>query len=50
MGLWLSIAALIAALAPLSGVGAALLIPYLLWVSFAAYLNLTIVRLNAAPS
>ena len=24
-----------------------LLLPYLLWVSFAAYLNLTIVRLNA---
>jgi tryptophan-rich sensory protein len=48
--LWLSIAALIAVLAPISGLGAALLAPYLLWVSFAAYLNLTIVRLNGAVS
>jgi tryptophan-rich sensory protein len=46
--LWLSIAALIAALAGISALGAALLVPYLLWVSFAAYLNLTIVRLNGA--
>ena len=45
-GLWLSIAVLIAALAPVSGLGAALLVPYLIWVSFASYLNLTIVRLN----
>jgi len=51
--LWLSIAVLIATLAGLSTTGAWLLVPYLLWVSFAAYLNLTIVRLNrpfAAPA
>jgi benzodiazapine receptor len=46
--LWLSIAALIGALAGSTMLGAALLVPYLLWVSFAAYLNLTIVRLNGA--
>jgi tryptophan-rich sensory protein len=44
--LWLSIAALIAVLAGLSTLGSWLLVPYLLWVSFAAYLNRTIVRLN----
>jgi benzodiazapine receptor len=44
--LWLSIVVLIATLAPLSSLGGWLLVPYLLWVSFAAYLNLTIVRLN----
>jgi benzodiazapine receptor len=43
---WLSIAVLIATLAGLSTLGSFLLVPYLLWVSFAAYLNLTIVRLN----
>jgi tryptophan-rich sensory protein len=48
VGLWLSIAALIAALAGISTLGAALLVPYLLWVSFAAFLNLTIVRLNGS--
>ncbi len=45
--LWLSILALIIALAPISTLAAALLAPYLAWVSFAAFLNLTIVRLNA---
>jgi translocator protein len=45
--LWLSIAALIIGLAPLSSVAAWLLLPYLLWVSFAAFLNLCIVRMNA---
>lgn len=44
--LWLSILALIAGLAPLSGRGSLALLPYLLWVSFAAVLNRTIVRLN----
>jgi tryptophan-rich sensory protein len=48
VGLWLSIAALIAAMAPISSLGAGLLVPYLIWVSFAAFLNLTIVRLNGA--
>jgi tryptophan-rich sensory protein len=46
VALWLSIAVLIVTVAGLSTVGAWLLVPYLLWVSFAAYLNLTIVRLN----
>ena len=44
--LWASIAALMVGLAPLSLVATVLLLPYLLWVSFAAFLNLTIVRLN----
>ncbi len=45
--LWLSILALIVGLAPLSTTSAWLLAPYLAWVSFAAFLNLTIVRMNA---
>ena len=45
--LWFSIAALIIGLAPIPTTPAWLLVPYLLWVGFAAYLNLTIVRLNA---
>jgi len=44
--LWLSIVALILGLAPLSPAAGWLLAPYLLWVTFAAFLNLTIVRLN----
>lgn len=44
--LWLSILALILGLAPLSSLASWLLLPYLLWVAFAAYLNLVIVRLN----
>ena len=44
--LWLSILALIVGLAPLSGHGSLALLPYLLWVSFAAVLNRTIVGLN----
>ena len=45
--LWLSVAALIIGVAPYSTQASWLLVPYLLWVSFAAYLNLKIVRLNA---
>jgi benzodiazapine receptor len=45
--LWLSIAALIVGLAPYSSTAAWLLLPYLLWVSFATFLNFTIVKLNA---
>jgi tryptophan-rich sensory protein len=45
--LWLSILALIVGLAPLSPLAGVLLAPYLAWVSFAAVLNLVIVRLNA---
>jgi len=48
VGLWLSIAALIVTMAPISALGAWLIVPYLVWVSFAAFLNLTIVRLNGA--
>lgn len=44
--LWLSILALVIGVAPLSSAASLLLVPYLLWVTFAAYLNLTIVRLN----
>ncbi|MBW4024389.1 MAG: tryptophan-rich sensory protein [Proteobacteria bacterium] len=44
--LWLSVLALILALAPLSALAGWLLVPYLLWVAFAAYLNLVIVRMN----
>jgi tryptophan-rich sensory protein len=44
--LWLSILAPIVLLAPLSRTASLLLVPYLLWVSFATVLNLAIVRLN----
>jgi len=44
--LWLSILALIQSFAKESKVAAMLLIPYLLWVSFAAVLNFSIWRLN----
>lgn len=44
--LWLSILAPMVLVAPFSPLASWLLLPYLLWVSFAAYLNLTIVRLN----
>lgn len=45
--LWLSVLALIVGLAPLSPLSGWLLAPYLAWVTVAAVLNLTIVRLNA---
>ncbi|WZO96495.1 TspO/MBR family protein [Isosphaeraceae bacterium EP7] len=45
--LWLAIAATIARFAPISRPAAALLVPYLAWVSFAGVLNLTIWRLNS---
>ena len=45
--LWLSILLPIVLLAPISRTASLLLLPYLAWVSFAAFLNLTIVRLNA---
>ena len=48
--LGLSIVALMFGLAPLSSASSWLLAPYLLWVTFAAFLNLTIVRLNGASS
>lgn len=45
--LWFSIVALMTALFSLSHVATWLLLPYLAWVSFASFLNLAIVRLNA---
>lgn len=50
IGLWLSVAAQIAAFAPLSPTAAALLYPYLAWVTFAGALNWTIWRMNRAPA
>ena len=44
--LWTSILALILGLSPYSQTAGWLLVPYLLWVSFAAFLNFTIVRMN----
>ena len=44
--LWLSILVPIVLLLPISRTASLLLVPYLAWVSFAAFLNLTIVRLN----
>ena len=45
--LWLSIAVLIFLVWPWSRLASLLLVPYLAWVGFAAFLNLTIVQLNA---
>jgi benzodiazapine receptor len=44
--LWFSILALMIGLAPYSTLASWLLLPYLLWVAFAAFLNWTIVRMN----
>lgn len=44
--LWLSVAALILLIWRRSMVGALLLVPYLMWVTFAGYLNMHIVQLN----
>lgn len=48
VALWASIAATIAAFAPLSPLAAALMAPYLAWVSFAAALNFDIWRRQRA--
>ena len=45
--LWLSILVLIVAMARFSRAASWLLAPYLAWVTFAAYLNSTVVKLNA---
>ena len=44
--LWASLVALLVGLWPISTFAAWLIVPYFLWVSFAAFLNWTIVRLN----
>ena len=44
--LWLSIVSLIVAVGGISSFAGALLAPYLLWVSFAGFLNWTMVKLN----
>jgi tryptophan-rich sensory protein len=44
--LWLSLLALAVGLAPYSKLAVVLLAPYLIWVAFAAALNLAIVRMN----
>ena len=46
--LWLAIAATIVAFAPVNGIAALLMIPYLAWVSFASLLNFAVWRLNRA--
>lgn len=46
LALWLSVLALILITWRHSIVGAVLFLPYLLWVTFAGYLNMTIVHLN----
>ena len=50
IALWLSVAALIVFAWRRSIAAAVLLIPYLLWVTFAGYLAMTIVRLNGSFS
>ena len=44
--LWGSLVALVAGLWPISHQASLLIVPYLLWVSFASWLNSAIVRLN----
>jgi tryptophan-rich sensory protein len=48
--LWLSIVATIALFAPIDVVAAALLVPYLAWVTFAGALNFALWRLNPPVS
>lgn len=45
--LWLSIISIMVVIWPFSKYGPAALLPYLAWVSFAAWLNYNIVKLNA---
>jgi tryptophan-rich sensory protein len=46
--LWLTVLGLMAVLGGLASSAAWLLLPHLLWVTFAAYLNRTIIRLNGS--
>lgn len=45
-GLWVSVAATMVALWMVDGVAGALFVPYLVWVSVAGALNLSVLRLN----
>ena len=47
VALWLSILALVVFIGSYSFTAAAFMIPYLLWVAFAGYLNLRVVQMNA---
>lgn len=47
---WVSIAAMIAAFTPTSPTAAWILLPYLVWVSFAGFLNWTLWRMNLAEN
>ncbi len=44
--LWASLVALVVGLWPIAPFASLLIVPYLAWVSFASFLNYTIVRLN----
>jgi tryptophan-rich sensory protein len=46
VALWLSVLAMVLAFRDMALPASLLLLPYLAWVAFAAFLNLTIVRLN----
>ena len=46
LALWASVLALILFTWRRTMAGAVLLLPYLLWVTFAGYLDMTVVRLN----
>jgi tryptophan-rich sensory protein len=46
--LWLSVAVIVAFLAGFSRRASLIMVPYLVWVSFAAYLNYKVVTLNGA--
>ena len=48
--LWLSVAATILVFAPIVPAAGWILVPYLAWVTFAAYLNWTIWRLNPSAA
>ena len=48
VALWIAIAATIAVFWPIDAIAAAVLLPYLVWVTFASVLNGAIARLNPA--